>query len=138
MGRHHREIGGGRKSVWSRRSCVCETLEAQTGPEHKPVHGPQWNQKGPKSGRVNLEGAGDPCLPMFTLLYGRVADYSWSKPGWVCAPHALCCLPENSALPRPLHSPPTVWFIVPRRSWCSWKLVVSLIFIEVLIVLRGM
>ena len=94
--------------------------------------GPRWNQKVQRSRRVSL----DSCLPMFTLLYGRVADCSQSKCGWVCAPYPLCCLPEYSALSHPPLGPPTVPSIVPLRSWCSWKLV-ALILIEILIVLGG-
>lgn len=38
----------------------------------------------------------------------------------------------------PLLGPPTVLFIIPLRSWCPWRLVVSLSLIEILIVLRGL
>lgn len=115
-----------------------EGLEALTGPESTPLLGPPWNQKGQEGGTVNLEEASEPHWPVFTLLNGRLADYSWSKCEWVCSAHALCSLPECPASPTPqLVGPPTVLFVVPSRSWCSWKLVVSLILIEILIVLRG-
>lgn len=45
MGRHHRgtgekEVQKEEKSIQSRKNCICEGLEAQTGPEHMPVLGP--------------------------------------------------------------------------------------------------
>jgi hypothetical protein len=55
----------------------------------------------------------------------------------VGVPHALCCFLEYAARSCDPLSLPTVLLIIPLGSSCSWKLVVSLILIEVLIVSRG-